>query len=301
MFELHPYKKRQNLFQGWYFKHQSPSQTLCLIPGAQQEKDGSRSAFLQVITQDHSYQVGYPFDKLKAYHGNHTLQLGLSRFGREGVHLDVRTPDLCLTGDLAYGPFAPLSSPIMGPFRFLPRMECSHGVLSMHHRVTGELQLNGTPYAFDDAIGYIESDWGDSFPQEYLWTQDIQPQLPLSIMLAIARVPVYGIVFLGCICEIHLGTKRYRLATYRGARVVSFDCRHAVLSQGKYRLEVFLETKDNSKPLQAPVSGRMSRTIGESARCRVTYRLFENHTLLYGWTSDAASFEYVPPAPSLLQ
>ena len=301
MFKLYDCKRKQDFFQGWYFKHQSPTQTLCLIPGIQQERDGQRSAFLQVVTSDHSYQLHYPFEKLKAYHGDNTLQLGLCRFGRDGVHLDVRTPELQLWGDLAYGPFSVLSSPIMGPFRFLPRMQCSHGVLSMHHSVEGMLQLNGVPYSFSHGMGYIESDWGDSFPQEYLWTQDMQPEFPQSIMLAVARVPVYGICFLGCICEIRLGARQYRLATYRGARVHSFDNCHAALSQGRYHLEIRRLCDDLGQSLRAPVLGKMSRSIQEAARCRVEYRFFENHVLLHEWVSDQASFEYVPKPVRILQ
>ena len=59
----------------------------------------------------------------------------------------------------------------MGPFRFLPGMECSHGVISMGHALEGTLTLNGAVLDFAGGTGYVETDRGRSFPSAYLWTQ----------------------------------------------------------------------------------------------------------------------------------
>lgn len=67
--------------------------------------------------------------------------------------------------------FTPLRSDIMGPFRFLPGMECSHGVISMGHSLEGKLDLNGKRIDFSGGTGYVETDRGRSFPSAYLWTQ----------------------------------------------------------------------------------------------------------------------------------
>jgi len=50
--------------------------------------------------------------------------------------------------------------------------------------VDGEININGTPFVFQNAIGYIEGDRGYSFHREYVWTQRSFPKG--SLMLSIA-------------------------------------------------------------------------------------------------------------------
>ena len=54
----------------------------------------------------------------------------------------------------------------MGPFSFVPLMECYHGILSMNHSLKGTLSFQGENLLFTGGKGYIEKDWGHSF--EYL-------------------------------------------------------------------------------------------------------------------------------------
>ena len=62
----------------------------------------------------------------------------------EGWYLKLQTGEgLSLHGTVRYGHFTPLRSDTMGPFRFLPGMECAHGVLSMGHPLEGSVTLNG--------------------------------------------------------------------------------------------------------------------------------------------------------------
>ena len=81
----------------------------------------------------------------------------------------------------------------MGPFAYFPFMECFHGVLSMKHRVSGSIVVNSKELIFNNGIGYIEKDWGRSFPKRYLWLQcnDFSTE-ETSIMVSIADIPFLG-------------------------------------------------------------------------------------------------------------
>jgi len=59
----------------------------------------------------------------------------------------------------------------MGIFAYIPKMECSHGVVSMNHGLEGILKINGEEIDFTGGKGYIEKDWGTSFPKQYIWIQ----------------------------------------------------------------------------------------------------------------------------------
>ena len=279
-------------FEGWYFKHQSPQeQTLALIPAFHIDTKGRRTASLQVISNDRSWWLEYPEAQLQVSRRPFHVQVGQCGFGSQGIGLHIHRDGLNLRGTLRYGPFAALRSDIMGPFRFFAGMQCSHGVVSMGHALSGTLELNGEYLDFSDGIGYIETDRGRSFPSAYLWTQCAWDRAERgSLMLAIATIPLPVGSFIGCICSIFYGNREYRLATYRGARIEAWSSSAAVIRQGKYRLAAEL-LNERRQPLRAPVEGRMERTIHESLCAEVRYRFWSGNDLLFQHTDPNASFE----------
>lgn len=166
---FHGTGRRGPYFEGWYLKCQTrQGRALALIPAFHIDREGRRSASLQVIAENGTWWLAYPDAAFHACEGRFAVQMDQSVWDDTGLCLKVERDDLCLQGRLRGGPFVPLASDIMGPFRFLPGMECSHGVLSMGHPLSGSLTLNGEVLDFTDGTGYIETDRGRSFPSAYL-------------------------------------------------------------------------------------------------------------------------------------
>lgn len=64
-------------FEGWYFKHQNPQgQTLALIPAFHVDKEGCRTASLQVISKDQAWWLEYPEAQLKISRQPFQVQIG---------------------------------------------------------------------------------------------------------------------------------------------------------------------------------------------------------------------------------
>ena len=278
-------------FEGWYFKHQNrQGQILALIPAFHTDREGRRTASLQVISGDRSWWLEYP--EAEVSRQPFQVQIGRCCFGSRGMELQIRREGLSLQGALQYGPFTPLRSDIMGPFRFFAGMQCSHGVISMGHSLSGTLELNGERLDFTGGTGYIETDRGRSFPSRYLWTQCVWDGAEQgSLMLAIAASPLPVGSFTGCICSVLYQGREYRLATYRGARIEAWSPSGAAIRQGRYRLEAEL-LNEQRQPLRAPVEGSMERTIHESLRAEVHCRFRQGNRLLFQHTDPCASFEY---------
>lgn len=279
-------------FEGWYLKHQSPSgQALALIPAFHIDAGGRPSASLQVLSNTGSWWLEYPAEQFRASQTEFQVQTGPSRFGYQGAELHIEREGLSLHGMLTYGPFTPLRSDIMGPFRLFAGMQCSHGVVSMGHSLRGTLTLNGELLDFSHGTGYLETDRGRSFPSAYLWTQCLWggPD-PGSLMLAAATVPLPVGSFTGCICAVLFRGREYRLATYRGAHIEEWSSSGAAIRQGKYRLTAEL-LDPQGQALRAPVEGRMERTVHESLRALVRYRFWRGNELLFQHTDPSASFE----------
>jgi len=287
-------KAGRSYFEGWYFKCRTKEgKTIALIPAIHKDGSGQGSASLQVISEAGTWWLEYPEAEFHATKQPLRISLGPNTFGEEGISLQVERNGLSLHGNLRHGHLTPLQSDIMGPFRFISELECTHGVVSMWHHLDGTLALNNKTLDFSGGYGYIETDRGRSFPDKYLWTQCnwSKPQTT-GLMLAVATIPILKhIRFTGTICTVNYNKREYRLATYKGARAKMWSDHGAEITQGTYRLVVEVLEKQG-QPLRAPVEGSMGRIIHESLCSKVRYRFWEKGHLLFDHTDNGASFEY---------
>ena len=290
MIWYHGEKKTRSYFEGWYLKCQTKDgRCLALIPAIHIDDSGDRTASIQVITQERSWWLKFPGLNFRVKKKSFRVQIGDNVFSEHGIELKIHDDGIDLSGSIIFSPFTSLHYSIMGPFEFLPKMECAHGVISMKHNLQGELLINDERINFDGGIGYIESDRGRSFPSSYLWVQDTWAEG--SFMLSIAEIPFGGLNFTGCICAILLDGKEYRIATYLGARVRNWSSNYASIRQGRYSLEVEV-LKKGELPLKAPCAGKMIRTIHESLCAAIRIRFLNGEKILLDRTTDMAWFEY---------
>ena len=275
-----------NYFCGWYFRCQSDEQTIAVIPSIHRTKDSSFCT-IQLITDNQAFHVQFPFFNFQK-NGNQ-IQIADNCFEKGGISLDIHTSDLYVSGSIRFGIFTPIQYDIMGPFRYVPFMQCRHSVFSMYHSVDGELSVNGTPYVFQNAIGYIEGDRGASFPSKYVWTQCSFANG--ALMLSIANIPFSCFHFTGIIGIVFLHGKEYRLATYLGAKVVKIEADEIVVRQGRFILTIRPQDP-TGQTWRAPNNGAMNRTIHEHPSCKVSYRFEEKGLPLLEFDAPNAAFEY---------
>lgn len=276
-------------FYGWYLKCQSETQTLAVIPAIHRGNQKS-SCSIQIITEENNWNLEFPADIFRKK--GRSLIIGDNKFDENGICLNLDTAELKITGELEFGPLFALKYDIMGPFRFLPFMECRHMIWSMWHSVRGNISVNGEDYLFENDWGYWEGDQGRSFPKEYLWTQCFFRGG--SLMLAVADIPLGRFHFSGIIGVVLWMGREYRLATYLGARVVQIEKGVVQIMQGNLELEVqLLEAGECS--LRAPESGNMKRTIHENLSGWAVYQFRENGQILFAFETERASFEYEYP------
>ena len=276
----------QDYFKGWYFKCNNENKTIAFIP-AFHRNHHQETTSLQVITDDAVFNI--PFQSLQYQENPLAVKIGENIFSKKGIRLQIKNNDLSANGTLHFHDLSPIQYDIMGPFKYVPLMQCRHSVYSMRHRINGQITVNGQQYVFQNGIGYIEGDCGSSFPKEYIWTQCHFNNG--SLMLSVADIPMFGFHFTGIIGVILLNGKEHRIATYLGAKVKHMGKDSITVKQGDFQLTARLLQK-NSQPLAAPSHGLMNRTIHESASCKAYYQFSYNNEILYEFTSDRASFEF---------
>ncbi len=205
--------------------------------------------------------------------------MGENRFSLEGIDVRLRDAQGDVEAHLAYTGITPLpfsigSPNIMGPYAYVPFMECYHGVGSLDHAVTGEVRIGDRRFDFDGGRGYLEKDWGRSMPLAWIWAQVNGFAGPGSCLLfSLARIPWLGRTFPGFFALLAEGG---RLAPvrhlHRRAR------RASALLDGR---DLHVEIRDRSRVLRlhaershegtllAPVDGAMERRIAESIDARI--------------------------------
>ena len=273
-------------FKGWYFKCSTEDRTIAFIP-AYHYSDGKKSASLQIITDDKVFNI--PFEKLEYSEKPLYVKIGDCIFSDKGITLEFQGDDLSLKGTLNFKDLTPIRYDIMGPFKFVPFMQCRHRVYSMSHTINGEIKVNNHFFKFEKGLGYIEGDCGRSFPKKYIWTQCCFEKN--SLMLSVADIPFLGFHFTGVIGIVLLGGKEYRIATYLGAKIKQIGKNSVTVKQGGFEFTAKL-LKRKSQPLAAPTNGNMCRTIHESASCKAYYSFSNKDRILCEFTTDKASFEF---------
>ena len=289
-------KKKYNkkrFFEGWYFKHQYEHLNIAFIPGINIDKNGARYSFIQVITDSNSYYIKYDYKDFSISKDKLTIKIKDNIFSENGITVNIINKDIVIKGKLNYKDITPIKYDIMGPFSLLSFMECNHGVISLHHKVNGTLKINNEELIIKNGSGYIEKDWGSSFPESYLWIQsnDFKNE-KTSIMVSIADIPLSKFKFKGCIAIVYYKGKEYRLATYNGVKIIGYNENGLIIKRGKYKLEI--EIKENyPQKLLAPNSGEMIRTIYENISCRAIFKFYIKDIKLFELKSNNTSFEYV--------
>lgn len=274
----HGHGKKPPFFEGWYFKVVDTSERhrYAIIPGAFIGQTAADShAFVQVLdgTTGQATYTPYPWSEFWAADGVFDVRIGPNRFTADRISLDITDPVWRVRGELRFAPLSPwpvtwTSPGIMGWYAWVPRMECYHGVVSLDHGIEGTLWVDEQPLDFNRGRGYIEKDWGQAFPEAWIWMQTnhfSQPGTSLTASLAI--IPWVRQAFPGFIVGLWHERKLYRFATYTGARTehLTVDDQHVhwIVRSKKHRLEM-LATRAEGGLLHAPTTAAMDRRIAET-------------------------------------
>ncbi|MBZ0295236.1 MAG: tocopherol cyclase family protein [Anaerolineae bacterium] len=294
---LHPERyhgrgKQRPFFEGWYYKLVDPTakHRYAVIPGIFRGQDPHHDhAFVQVLdgTLGTASYHQYPVEAFQAQDDSFEVCVGPNRFCADTISLDIADGERTLQGTLHFEGVTPwpvrLTSPgVMGWYGWLPFMECYHGVVSFDHTLEGILTVDGLTVDFTHGRGYIEKDWGQAFPEAYIWMQSNHfEETGTSFTGSIAVIPWRGYTFPGFIVGLWHQKHLYRFATYTGAKVehlsVSSEAVNWTLVDSHYRLELQADHAEGGL-LKAPIRTEMHRRVHETMQSSVAVRLSDRHS-----------------------
>ena len=306
----HGWGKETSFFEGWYVKVVDPTEShaYAIIPGVSMDANGRKHSFIQLLDGVHA-QSGYfdfPFEAFQANADRFEVSIGKNTFSAESVSIDL--PDF--QAELTFGDIVPwprtMGIPgVMGIFTFVPFMQCYHGVVSMDHQISGHIHTskNGT-ISMDGGRGYMEKDWGSSFPKSWIWMQSnhFGRDFPVSFMFSLAHIPWMGSYFNGFLCGLWLDGQLWRFATYTGARVRGESAGNSAtieIKQGNVVLKIHA-VRDDGGDLLAPVKGSMTGKVNESMQSHIDLELYKNGKCEFSGSGKLAGMEFSGDIASLL-
>ena len=108
-----------NYFCGWYFKCQSDTQTLAVIPAI--HRSGNRSSCsLQLITDDNAWNISFPYRTFRKRIRRLCVDIRKNHFGTGGIVLDIKNAGLRVSGSVTFSDLSPIRYDIMGPISCIP-------------------------------------------------------------------------------------------------------------------------------------------------------------------------------------
>jgi tocopherol cyclase len=305
----HGENKKPPFFEGWYFKliDQTGAHRIALIPGVALHKDPSDNhCFIQFLDgmQETATYSRFSLADFQYVRDDFDIRMGKSRFTTRRIEIDLMSSDLQIRGDLSFSGLKPWpvkwwSPGIMGWYAWVPFMECFHGVLSMDHEISGQLELNGEVIDFSGGRGYIEKDWGRSFPSAYIWTQcNHFGRTGVSLSASVAIIPWIRRPFPGFIVGLQDGERLYPFATYNGSKIVKLNINDQSIEWVLKRRKLFLHLQIERKaggilkaPTIAGMEGRVAETMDSTVQLQLTDRSGGRDAILFQGKGVFAAME----------
>lgn len=302
---FHGTDRSRPYFEGWYFKLSSPNDdfSLAIIPGVNIGKDQENDhSFIQVLFGNKSHYIKFPRNKFKCKKDEFKLKVSQNLFSMDKVIIDIKENDFQISAELNFTHHIHLntnfySPSIMGPFSYLPGMQCNHGVLSLDCKVNGAVKINGKNYNIKEYNGYIEKDWGNEFPKSWLWLQcngQSGDSERFSLMCSIASIPIGLIKFRGLIAYVYVEGKQILFTTYNFSKVrklVKIDKgAEVILKKSGYEIHIKAIASEDSI-LKAPKDGEMKREIFESITANIEVVLYQYGKEIYSSSYNSGGLE----------
>lgn len=287
-----------NYFEGWYFKFvdNKTERVFAVIPGIS-KNIGDPHSFIQIndsigITEYFRFNI----DDIKFSESTKleiTIQKNFFSMDRVILNLPNVKADLNLTNNTPYNGIWPN---IMGPFSYIPFMQCYHGLVTLNSRIDGEINVNNEITSFDNGKGYIEKDWGSGFPKEWIWLQGNSfKEEKTSVMLSLAHIPWVGRYFPGFLGFINIDNKTHYFSTYNNSKIEKIIIGEYVeiqIKKRQFQLNIIV-TSSKSGILKAPINGSMDRSIRESVNATIDVQFFKSGKTIYEGSTKGAGLEVV--------
>lgn len=274
----------QPYFEGYYFKFINDQKEIVILIAGISISTTEKFSFIQ-IASNYNEEVElykFPLSELKPSADSFYFKIGDNEFGPDRIVINIGqiNADIQLTNSIHWKRSF-LRPNIMGFLSFVPKVECKHDVITIKTDVSGYINLEKQKIVFEHGDGYIEKNWGSSFPKEYMWLHANQfKNKELSLQFAIAKPkwifarPKVHIGYVMLDNPIHFGSHRLSTVKVRAKN----DSISITIKTSKHIIHVIV---NNRAPvnLMGPKKGQLQNEIAEYLNSEIELILIKRKLL----------------------
>lgn len=301
----HGDNKKENCFEGWYFKISDIDNDLSMafIPGIIKGHEGH--SFIQYVNGFEKQFSYFTFSKddFKASKSEFNISIGKNNFSIKELKLDLRDENIKIKVDVNFShidkwPDSTINPGSMGFYNYLPFMECYSQVCAVNGYVSGAVEINDKKYILNKGKIYIEKNWGKKFPYSWFWMQSNCFSKDISITCSIAHIPFPISSFRGFLIGLKFNNKFIKFTTINKSKLTTIktdrDVRLVVTNK---EYELTLESITNSSEfllLHGPTGDKMQPFVKESitSKLHLVLRSFPEKKIVLEDTGIFAGIEY---------
>ena len=299
--DLNKYRTSKNRFENWYFKlvDAKRENILGILVGISITHQGEE-VFIQVIGTGLSENVcvSYPLESVESKETE--IQIGDNSLGLDQITLNIQTESFKLRGEITFTHHKRLQQSLwipglMGPYKYLPFLESYHEVVSLQHTLMGSLWLNEKHITFNEGKGYIEKDWGKSFPNIWLWAQcNHFKRQEVALMIGIARLPIFFNYYTSFAIPIYYKDQIEIFSNYNGGHISKLyrykGYVHLIVTQKNKILDIKIYGSDEVSCITSR-SSHMIRDVYACDTAKIEFSIMENNRMLFEEVGNLCELE----------
>jgi tocopherol cyclase len=275
--------RRSRFFEGWFQKVYSTQHqaSFVIIYGYATQNSYDTCGFIQLHVPNAAPQIIYfPQHDISLDANQHIVRMGDNVLTTEMI--DINTADITINLSLLNNKPIQTFGNSMGYSYYVPSLPCYHSVLNTSHRVSGRIRHKASEYTLNDEMGYLEKNWGTSFPEHYFWLHAVDPTDPsVSLLFSRADIRWLGQNFLKHVGHIRFDDKQIDLRQLKNfavsSSIPSSNKRVMQITSKALELEIAI-TSGQKVLLKGPRDGTLSRDILHYADAMIDLHLLHEGT-----------------------
>jgi tocopherol cyclase len=257
---------REKYFEGWFQKIYSAEHksSFIIIYGYATRNSHATFGFIQVhIPEQEPILMHFPKDEVFCDSAQHLVHIGKHILSSKQIV--INTEEMGINLSLMDNEPIQTFSNSMGYNYVIPNLPCYHSVLNKAHAVSGEISNKHTHYSLVNEMGYLEKNWGTSFPEKYIWLHAVDPKdSEVSLLFSQAEIVWFGRKFTRHVGHLHYDGKVLDLRKLKKCVVsistISSQNQLIRISSTSIQLELSIAL-DQKILFKGPQDGILSREI----------------------------------------
>ena len=258
--------ERNKYFEGWFQKIYSSEHqaSFVIIYGYATANSPDTFGFIQLLLPGKLPRLLYfPKNEITCDKDRHIMVMGKNKMSKDSIEID--TKDIRIKLNFKNDQLIQTFKNSMGYSYFVPNLPCYHSVLNAYHFVSGEIRHGDVQYSLVNEMGYLEKNWGTSFPESYLWLHAIDPKnSQISLLFSRAEIKWLGKKFIRHVGHFRIDGMEIDLRELRNISIITLDQnpeKQIIRIESKsLKLDISINLGKNVI-LKGPTNGELSRDI----------------------------------------